>query len=89
MVAGTRHTQACGDEDFIRHSAGKNMINGNAKQGLIDYTTIIALPDPLSSRGKKCFIPNGFQHEDTELPMSRQSQPNLESWELKELLKAC
>ena len=62
------------------------MINGNAKQGLIDYTTIIALPDPLSSRGKKCFIPNGFQHEDTELPMSRQSQPNLESWELKKLL---
>ena len=62
------------------------MINGNAKQGLIDYTTIIALPDPLSSRGKKCFIPNGFQHEDTELPMSRQSQPNLESWDLKKLL---
>ena len=39
------HTQLCGNEYFIRHRPVKNLINENAKQGLIDYFTIIALPN--------------------------------------------
>ena len=37
-MEGWRRTHLdCNDEHFIRHEQGKNLINENAKQGLIDY----------------------------------------------------
>ena len=57
---------------------GKNLINGNAKQGLIDYFTIIApTRHTISFSNKKCLLFKSFltREEDTlrQLPLAHQT----------------
>ena len=43
---------------------GKKLINGNAKQGLIDYFTIIARPATLSTATTRNVLFKSFQTRD-------------------------